>query len=46
MRSSTSRKPEYVHYAEKLKRHAQTEEDVLYPAALLAGQYLQLKSGL
>ncbi len=38
-------KPEYVHFAEKLKLHAQTEEEVLYPAAILIGEYLKLKRG-
>lgn len=36
-------KPEYVRFAEKLKLHAQTEEQVLYPAAILVGEYLKLK---
>jgi hypothetical protein len=36
---------EYVHFAEQLKLHAQTEEDVLYPAAILIGEYLKLKLG-
>ncbi len=34
---------EYVHLAERLILHAQTEEDVLYPAAILIGEYLKLK---
>ena len=38
-------KPEYVHFAEKLKLHAQTEEEVLYPAAMLIGEYLKLRRG-
>ena len=38
-------KSEYIHFAEKLKLHAQTEEEVLYPAAILVGEYLKLKSG-
>lgn len=37
-------KPEYRYFAEKLKLHAQTEEEVLYPAAILIGEYLKLKS--
>lgn len=37
-------KPEYKHFAEKLKLHAQTEEEILYPAAILVGEYLKLKS--
>jgi Hemerythrin HHE cation binding domain len=30
-------------FAEKLKLHAQTEEQVLYPAAIVLGDYLRLK---
>ena len=30
-------------FAEKLKLHAQTEEQVLYPAAIILGDYLRLK---
>jgi hypothetical protein len=37
-------KPEYVHFAEKLKLHAQMEEEVLYPSAILIGEYLKLKA--
>ncbi len=36
-------KEEYVRVAEKLLLHAQTEEQVLYPAAILIGEYLKLK---
>ena len=32
-----------AHFAEKLVLHAQTEEEVLYPAAILVGEYLSLK---
>ena len=32
-------KPEYVELAEEMILHAQLEEDVLYPAALLVGEY-------
>jgi len=35
------KKPEYAHFAEKLILHARTEEEVLYPAALLIGEYLK-----
>jgi len=34
--------PEYAHFAEKLTLHAQNEEEVLYPAALLVGEYIKL----
>ncbi|MGB7571783.1 MAG: hemerythrin domain-containing protein [Methanothrix sp.] len=30
------------HFAEKLMLHAQTEEEVLYPASILVGEYLNL----
>ncbi len=36
-------KIEYAHFAEKLILHARTEEEVLYPAAILIGEYLKLK---
>jgi hypothetical protein len=36
-------KPEHADFAEKLMLHAQTEEEVLYPAAILVGEYLKLK---
>ena len=35
-------KLEYVRFAEKLTLHAQTEEEVLYPAAILIGEYLKI----
>ncbi len=38
-------KPEVARFAEKLILHARTEEDVLYPAALLIGEYVKLKLG-
>ncbi len=34
--------PEHVCFAKKLMMHAKTEEDVLYPAAILVGEYLRL----
>jgi hypothetical protein len=43
--AKSENKPEYVHFAEKLKLHAQTEEEVLYPTAILIGEYLKLKAG-
>jgi hypothetical protein len=33
-----------VEFAGKLMLHAQTEEEVLYPAAILVGRYLQLRA--
>ena len=44
--AESDKKPEYIHFAEKLKLHAQTEEEVLYPAAILVGEYLKLKTEL
>ena len=35
--------PEHARFAEKLMLHAKTEEEVLYPAAVLVGEYLKLK---
>ncbi len=32
-----------IHFAEKLTLHAQTEEEVLYPAAILVGEHLKMK---
>ena len=34
---------EYVEFAENLKLHAQTEEEVMYPTAILVGEYIKLK---
>lgn len=39
-------KVEYAEFAEQLIRHVQTEEQVLYPAAILAGRYIRLKLGM
>jgi hypothetical protein len=35
--------PEHARFAEKLMLHAKTEEEVLYPAALLVGEYVRLR---
>ena len=37
-------RPEYARFAQKLMLHAQTEEEVLYPAAILIGKHLKLKN--
>ena len=34
---------EGIQFADELKAHAQTEEQVLYPAALLVGEYVRVK---
>lgn len=39
-------KVEYVEFAHQLMRHAQTEELVMYPAAILAGRYIRIKLGI
>ena len=36
-------KEEVSRFSEKLILHAQTEEEVLYPASTLIGEYLKLK---
>ena len=38
-------KLEYAEFADKLILHAQTEEEVSYPTAILIGEYLKLKLG-
>jgi hypothetical protein len=37
-------KKEYVAFAAALEQHAKVEEEIYYPAALLVGEYLALKS--
>jgi hypothetical protein len=39
------KKPGAARFAEALKRHAQSEEQVLYPAAILLGEYLKTRLG-
>lgn len=41
--AETEGHPQAVRFAEKLTLHAQNEEEVLYPAALLVGEFLKLK---
>jgi len=38
-----ARRSEYLLFAEKLILHARNEEEVLYPAAVLVGEYIKLK---
>jgi hemerythrin-like domain-containing protein len=40
--ATKEKKMEYVHFADKLMSHAQNEEEVLYPASILVGEYLKL----
>ncbi len=35
--------PRFVRWAEKLRLHAQTEEEILYPTSILIGEYLRPK---
>jgi hemerythrin-like domain-containing protein len=41
--ASEANNPEVVRFTEALRMHAKTEEQVLYPAAILIGEYLKLK---
>ncbi|MGE5108315.1 MAG: hemerythrin domain-containing protein [Sphingobacteriales bacterium] len=41
----TENHPEVVDFAEKLILHAQTEEEVSYPTAILIGDYIKLRLG-
>ncbi len=46
MRAATDEQhPAYVQFAQKVMQHAQHEEEVLYPAAILVGEYVKLKLG-
>jgi len=38
-------KPEVTHFAERLILHARTEEEVLYPTAILIGEYVRARLG-
>jgi hypothetical protein len=37
--------PDVMQFAEALKRHAEIEEEIMYPASLLVGNYLKLRLG-
>lgn len=41
--ATAEHQPEVVEFAEKLMLHAQTEEEVSYPAAILIGEFIKLK---
>ena len=41
--AEAEKNPEHARFAEKLMLHAQTEEEVLYPAVILVGEYLKLR---
>jgi hypothetical protein len=38
-----AKKPQYSKFAQKLIQHAQMEEEILYPASMLIGEYLELR---
>ena len=40
--AKAEQKPQFARFAEKLIQHARTEEEVLYPAAILVGRYVRL----
>ena len=42
-RAMDAGRQEYVDFADALVQHARMEEEVLYPAAVLVGNYLELK---
>lgn len=39
--AEAAREPRFVRFAEKLKLHAQNEEEVAYPTAILIGEYVK-----
>jgi hypothetical protein len=41
--AAAERHPDVSRFVEELKAHAQTEEQVLYPAAILVGEFLKVK---
>ena len=44
-RATADQRPELARFARKLLLHAQLEEQVYYPAALVIGDYLKLRTG-
>jgi len=44
--ASKEGKPELILFAERLTNHARTEEEVLYPAALIVGEMVRMKLGI
>jgi hemerythrin-like domain-containing protein len=41
----SEKRDDVAHFAEKLRVHAETEEQVLYPAAILVGEYVKAHLG-
>jgi hemerythrin superfamily protein len=47
MQAATEEKHDaYIQFATKIIAHAQNEEEMLYPAAILVGEYIKLKLGI
>lgn len=47
MQAATEEKHDgYIQFATKIITHAQNEEEMLYPAAILVGEYIKLKLGI
>jgi hypothetical protein len=44
--ATTELRPEHVRFAEKLLVHARTEEEVMYPAAILVGKWVREQAGV
>lgn len=44
--SRVEKRPEAERFAQKLRLHAETEEQVLYPAAILVGEHVRARLGL
>jgi hypothetical protein len=44
--ASQEKKIEHIHFAEALMLHAQHEEEVSYPTAILIGEYVRIKLGV
>jgi hypothetical protein len=43
--AAAEKQPGAAQFAQKMIQHAQLEEEILYPAAILVGEYLRLKLG-
>jgi len=43
--AAAEKQPGAAQFAQKMIQHAQMEEEILYPAAILVGEYLRLKMG-
>jgi hypothetical protein len=44
--ASQEKKTEHIRFAKKLILHAQNEEEVAYPTAILVGEYVRMKLGV